>query len=74
MSDISLLAKDLIKRILLPADKRITIEEIMKHPWVRIPAKKIKIKIDFQPIIRYSKFSNLKKIVALYVASQQTSR
>lgn len=26
--------KDLIRRILVPADKRITIEQIMAHPWM----------------------------------------
>ena len=46
----------------------------MKHPWLRVPARKLKIKIDFQPMIRYSKFSNLKKLVALYIAAQQTSK
>lgn len=41
---------------------------------MKVPAKKLKIKIDFQPMIQYSKFSNLKKLVALYIAGQQTSK
>lgn len=26
--------KDLIRRILVPADKRITIDQILAHPWM----------------------------------------
>lgn len=74
MADVSLLAKDLIKKILAPAQKRITIEEIFNHPWMRIPPKKLKLKIDFSQMACFSKFSKLKEMVAIYIASKQSAK
>lgn len=74
MEDISLLLKDLIKKMLMPADKRITIEQIFKHPWMKINPKKTKLSIDFSAMARFSKFSRLKQIVATYLAMQMTTK
>jgi hypothetical protein len=34
MKAVSHQAKDLIKRILMPQKQRISIEQILKHPWM----------------------------------------
>jgi hypothetical protein len=34
MNKISSELKDLIKKILVPADKRISVDEVLKHPWM----------------------------------------
>jgi len=52
-------AKDLIKRILTPADKRITLEEIFKHPWMEKEVSKSALKVSFRKMHEYSKFSKV---------------
>lgn len=74
MEDVSLLLKDLIKKMLTSADKRITIEQIFKHPWMKITPKKTKMTIDFSAMVRFSKFSRLKQIAATYLAMQMTTK
>lgn len=74
MENVSLLLKDLIKKMLTPVNKRITIEQIFHHPWMRITPKKTKMTIDFTLIARYSKFSRLKQIAATYLATQMSKK
>lgn len=52
-------AKDLIKRILMPADKRITLEEIFKHPWMAKEVSSTALKVSFRKMHEYSKFSKV---------------
>lgn len=66
--------KDLIKKMLLSAEERITIENIFKHPWMKIEPRKVRIAVDYNSLIEYSKFSKLKKIAANYLALQMTSK
>ncbi len=68
MEDVSLLLKDLIKKMLAPVEKRITIQDIFKHPWMKVSPKKTKMSIDFSSMVCYSKFSKLKQIAASYLA------
>lgn len=49
-------------------------EEILKHPWMRIEARKKKLNVDYTPMIKYSKFSKLKQIAANYLALQLASK
>lgn len=74
MNDLSLLVKDLLKKMLSPAKQRISISQIFNHPWMKIPAKKIKINVDFSHMIKFSKFCRLKQIAASYIASQMTAK
>lgn len=60
--------KDLIKRILVPAEKRLTIEEIMVHPWMTKPAPQTKLTIDFKKMRNFSSFS---KVVLFRFSSKQ---
>ena len=68
MQDISLLLKDLIKRMLAPVEKRIKIDQIFTHPWMRVESKRTKLNIEYSSMISYSKFSKLKQITANYLA------
>lgn len=62
--------KDLIKRILVPAEKRLTIEEIMVHPWMTKPAPQTKLTIDFKKMRNFSSFSKFKTMIMTYIATQ----
>ena len=70
MDDISSNLKDLISKILQPVDKRISIEEIFNHPWIKNEAPKTPLKLSFARMQNYSKYSKLKKIVANVISSQ----
>ena len=74
LSDASLLVIDLIKKMLSPQNNRISLEEIFRHPWMKIEPKKIKYKVDLSCIVKYSKFSKMKQIVAGYLASEMTAK
>ena len=74
MQNISLFLKDLIKRMLKPAEERITIDQIYQHPWMTVKAKKSPIKVDFKAMASFSKFSKIKTIAATYIASQMTAK
>ena len=63
--------KDLIVRILVPADKRISIKEIFNHPWVtQKNTPKKSLKLNFKKLSKFTKFSKLKTIAVTYIASQ----
>lgn len=39
--------RDLIRRILVPVEKRLTLDQILEHPWVRVSIPNIpRISID----------------------------
>lgn len=62
---------DLIHKILQPADKRATIAEILAHPWLSEPTHivTVPLKLQFQKIINFTRYSKLKKIVATYISA-----
>jgi serine/threonine protein kinase len=51
--------KDLIKKILVPNKQRITIEEILKHPWMTKQLSHEPLKIDFKKLREFSSFSKV---------------
>jgi hypothetical protein len=51
--------KDLIKRILVPADKRITADEILAHPWMTKQLPAISLQLDFKKLKNFSNFSKV---------------
>lgn len=75
MKCVSIELKDLIVRTLLPAEKRLSLEDIFNHPWItqKPPAKK-SLKLNFKKLTKYSKFSQLKTIAVTYIASQLGER
>lgn len=74
MDCVSLLLKDLLKKMLKPAEERISIEGIYKHPWMNMKISRAPITIDFKTIASFSKFSKIKTIAATYLASQMTAK
>jgi|LakMenEpi03Aug12_release.lakeMendotaPanAssembly.Ray.scaffolds.fasta_scaffold2077426_1 hypothetical protein len=59
MNKISSDLKDLIKRILTSEDKRITIEEILVHPWMTGKIPEEPLKLDFSKMKQFAKFSRV---------------
>ena len=51
--------KDLIKRILVPSDKRLTIDEILHHPWMTKPLPENKLRLDFSKMRNFAKFTKV---------------
>jgi hypothetical protein len=51
--------KDLIKRMLMPAEKRITIDEIMTHPWMSKQLPSLNLQLDFKRLKNFSNFSKV---------------
>ena len=74
MQPVSLFCKDLIKRILKPAEERITLDQIFQHPWMTVKANKNPLKVDFKLMATFFKFSKIKTIAATYIASQMTAQ
>jgi len=62
--------KDLIQRILVKADTRITIKGIFDHPWMKKRFIDENLKINFTNLLIYQKCNFLKKIMIAYIVSQ----
>lgn len=72
---LSPLLRDLIKRMLVPVDKRLTIDQILEHPWVRIAIEKpVKLKVDFKKMKKTTKFSKLRSVVVAFLCAQLPAR
>jgi calcium-dependent protein kinase len=50
---------DLVLRILTPEDKRLSLKEVMNHPWLTMKLPDIKMNISFEKIRKYSKLSKV---------------
>ena len=75
MKKISFELKDLIKKMLVPAKNRITIDKIFQHPWVKAAElNKANIRLNYGKIINFSKYSKLKTFAVSYLASQMPSK
>ena len=74
MKNLSMLVKDLFKKTLVTADKRLTLQQIFEHPWMKVEARKMTIRVDFSCFIRFHRFSKIKKIAASYLAAQMAAK
>jgi hypothetical protein len=74
MDNVSYLLQDLLKNVIVSIDKRLSIEEILRHPWMKISSKKIKFSVDYSSMVKYSKYSKLKQIAATYLAMQMSTQ
>ncbi len=70
MTNVSSALKDLIKKILVEDDKRLTIKQIFDHPWMSSKASNAPLKLNFGKMSNFSKFSKLKTLAVTYIASQ----
>ena len=59
MKGIGKSAKELIARILQVEGKRFTAEEIFNHPWMLKEGSKIPLKVSFNKMVSFSKFSKV---------------
>jgi serine/threonine protein kinase len=62
MKDVSKEAKDLIARMLVPADKRISMQAIFEHPWMSSALPATNLKVSFRRLHEFSKFSKVPKV------------
>jgi hypothetical protein len=54
MKKISAELKDLIRRILVPVEQRITIDEILQHTWMTGKSNEIPLKLDFSKMRQFA--------------------
>lgn len=62
--------KDLIRKILVPADKRISVDDILTHPWMTKQLSSSSLHLDFKKLKNFSNFSKLKALAVTYIATQ----
>ena len=64
-----------MRRILVPAEKRLSLDQILEHPWVRITIEKpISLKVDFKKMKKMTKFSKLRSVVVAFLCAQLPAR
>lgn len=73
---ISVTAKNLISRCLMPPEKRIKASEILDHPWLIDKQRRVTIsqKMDVSSMKKFSEANRLKKLVLTIIASQVKSK
>jgi hypothetical protein len=49
----------LIKKILVPADKRISVDDILAHPWMTKQLPSSNLHLDFKKLKNFSNFSKV---------------
>lgn len=68
-------AKDLIKKMLCKPDKRLTAEQVLKHPWMvlKVDKKDEKpLKLNYQMLRNFRNAEKLKKVALTFIASQMS--
>ena len=70
-SRISNEAKDLIKHMIAPEDKRYSAREVMEHPWMKVTSEN-KTYLNFDPsfLVDYARSNPFKKMTLLFIASR----
>ena len=59
MKNVSKSVKDLIHKILQVEGKRISAEEIFNHSWMLKEGSKAPLKVNFNKMVNFSKFSKV---------------
>lgn len=60
MDGVSAECKDLIQKILVPAEKRMTVDQIFNHPWMLKELSNKPLKVSFSKVQGFAKFSKVK--------------
>ena len=65
-------AKDLILKMLCPANKRYNAKQVLKHNWVnnKAPDSKGELKINVESLLNFKKSNKLRKVVLTFIASR----
>lgn len=63
-------AKDLIKKMLCPVEKRYSAQEVLNHPWFEKTSNDVKGEINLCKLKEYVKSNRLKKVVLNYIVTQ----
>lgn len=70
MAKVSAELKDLISKILQPEDRRYTIDQIFRHPWMRISTNRVSTKVNYEKLRKFSNYCQLKRFAISSIAAQ----
>lgn len=69
------LAKDLIRKMLVPSEQRLDSEGVLKHPWMQAGAKaEVNLNISFDKLKSFLKNNKFKQASLQYLASQMDEK
>lgn len=74
MKKVSAELKDLISKILQPEDKRYTLDQILRHPWMKNSLSRNDLQVNFSRLKKFAKYCQLKKYAVSSIASQFTGK
>lgn len=74
MKKVSSDLKDLISKILQPEDKRYTIDQILKHPWMSSTLSKNNAKLNISKMRKFAHYCQLRKFATSCITSQLTGK
>ena len=71
-SNISKYAKDLIKKMIAPEEKRINAHDVLEHKWFKYTKEKSyeKLNLSFKNFVDFVNSNDLKKLVLTFIASR----
>lgn len=72
---VSDLAKDLIRKMLVPSEQRLDSEGVLKHPWMQAgPKVEVNLNISFDKLKSFLKNNKFKQASLQYLASQMDEK
>ena len=74
MKYVSPMAKDLVQRMMSPVEKRISLDEVLNHPWITDEVATRNRKFNFGKMINAAKSSKLKKFLMYSIVSDLSSQ
>ena len=74
MKKVSSELKDLISKILQPEDKRYSIDQILRHPWLTSPLGRNDVKLNIGKLKKFSQYCQLRKFAVSCITSQLTGK
>ena len=72
MRQLSPQLRDLLGKLLTPIEKRLTMDQILSHPWIQ-KANSIQtmdLLLDYKKMKKFANFSKLKAVVLAFISAQ----
>lgn len=63
-------AKDLIKKMICKPAVRLTAQQVLEHPWMKLDLEKSTLNLNWGSMKNFQNYNKLKKVTLTYIASQ----